>query len=164
VEPRAGTERWLTGGVGAIGTASLLSDAGHEITTALLPSLLTSTLGAPAAALGLIEGISDGASGVAKLAGGAIADDPARRGPTAVGGYAVTAVLSSLVGVATNAVQVAFLRAGAWTARGIRGRRGTRSSPTSCPLPRTAAPSGSSARWTTWARSPGRSSRCTSCR
>lgn len=121
VEPRAGTERWLTSGVGAIGAASLLSDAGHEVTTALLPSFLTSTLGAPAAALGLIEGISDGASGVAKLAGGAIADDPARRGPTAVGGYAVTAVLSSAVGLATSAVQVAFLRAGAWTARGLRG-------------------------------------------
>lgn len=116
-----GTERWLTGGVGAIGVASLLSDAGHEVATALLPSFLTSTLGAPAAALGLIEGISDGASGVAKLAGGAIADDPARRGPTAVGGYAVTAVLSSMVGIATSAVQVAVLRAGAWTARGIRG-------------------------------------------
>ncbi|HEX5950429.1 MAG TPA: MFS transporter [Actinomycetota bacterium] len=121
MDPRAGTERWLTGGVGAIGAASLLSDAGHEITTALLPSFLTSTLGAPAAALGLIEGISDGASGVAKLAGGAIADDPERRGPTAVGGYALTAVLSSMVGLATNAVQVAFLRAGAWAARGIRG-------------------------------------------
>ena len=116
-----GTERWLTGGVGAIGVASLLSDAGHEIPTALLPSFLTSTLGAPAAALGLIEGVADAASGVAKLAGGAIADDPARRGPTAVGGYTVTAILSSMVGLATSVVQVAVLRAGAWTARGIRG-------------------------------------------
>jgi MFS family permease len=121
VDRAAEDERWLTGGVGAIGVASLLSDAGHEIPTALLPSFLTSTLGAPAAALGLIEGIADAASGVAKLAGGAIADDPPRRGPTAVGGYTVTAILSSMVGLATNAAQVAFLRAGAWTARGIRG-------------------------------------------
>jgi MFS family permease len=121
VDRAAEDERWLTGGVGAIGVASLLSDAGHEIPTALLPSLLTSTLGAPAAALGLIEGIADAASGVAKLAGGAIADDPARRGPTAVGGYTGTAILSSTVGLATNAAQVALLRAGAWTARGIRG-------------------------------------------
>lgn len=49
-----GDERWLTPGVGAIGTASLLADFGHEIPTALLPSFLTSTLGAPAAALGAI--------------------------------------------------------------------------------------------------------------
>jgi hypothetical protein len=40
-------ERWLTRGVAGIGTASLLADAGHEIPTALLPSLLTTTLGAP---------------------------------------------------------------------------------------------------------------------
>jgi hypothetical protein len=45
------SERWLTPGVRGIGTASLLSDAGHEIPTALLPNLLTTTLGAPAAAL-----------------------------------------------------------------------------------------------------------------
>src|SRR6266542_3231469 len=54
---------WLTSGVAGIGTASLLSDAGHEIPTALLPSLLTSTLGAPASALGVIEGVSDALAG-----------------------------------------------------------------------------------------------------
>jgi len=36
---------------------------GHEIPTALLPNLLTVTLGAPAGALGLIEGVSDGLAG-----------------------------------------------------------------------------------------------------
>ena len=66
-------------GVAGIGTASLLADVGHEIPTALLPSLLTSTLGAPAAALGLIEGIADGLAGVARFAGGALADEPHRR-------------------------------------------------------------------------------------
>ncbi len=54
---------WFTPGVGGIGTASLLSDLGHEIPTALLPSFVTATLGAPAAALELIEGISDGLAG-----------------------------------------------------------------------------------------------------
>src|SRR5918995_1154680 len=49
-------ERWLTPGVRGIGAASLLSDLGHEVPTALLPSLLTTTLGATASALGLIEG------------------------------------------------------------------------------------------------------------
>ena len=68
--------RWFNPGVRSIGLASFLSDVGHEIPTSLLPSFLTSTLGAPASALGLIEGIADGAAGVAKLAGGALADDP----------------------------------------------------------------------------------------
>lgn len=112
--------RWLTQGVVGIGTASLLSDLGHEVPTSLLPSLLTSTLGAPAAALGLIEGIADGLAGAAKLVGGALADDPQRRRATAMGGYTATAVLSSLIGAATAVWQVGVLRGGAWIARGLR--------------------------------------------
>jgi hypothetical protein len=111
---------WLTPGVGGIGIASLLSDLGHEVPTSLLPSLLTSTLRAPASALGVIEGISDGLAGVARLGGGALADDPARRRSVAVGGYASTAVLSALIGAAGSVWQAGVLRAGAWTSRGLR--------------------------------------------
>jgi MFS family permease len=113
-------QRWLGPGVAGIGTASFLADVGHEIPTALLPNLLTATLRAPAAALGLIEGIADGLAGVARLAGGAIADDPHRRRTVAVGGYITTAILSSLIGAATAVWQVGVLRAGAWAARGLR--------------------------------------------
>jgi MFS family permease len=113
-------ERWLTPGVRGIGAASLLSDLGHEVPTALLPSLLTTTLGAPASALGLIEGVADGLAGVARLGGGALADDPGRRRAVAVGGYTSTALLSGLIGAATAAWQVGVLRAAAWTARGLR--------------------------------------------
>jgi MFS family permease len=116
-----GEAGWLNPGVRSIGLASFLSDVGHEIPTSLLPSFLTSTLGAPASALGLIEGIADGAAGVAKLAGGALADDPHRRPRVAVGGYVTTAVLSSGIGLATSAWQVGVLRTGAWAARGLRG-------------------------------------------
>jgi MFS family permease len=118
--PTTANERWLSPGVAGIGTASLLSDAGHEIPTALLPNLLTATLGAPVAALGLIEGIADGLAGIARLAGGAIANDPHRRRAQAVAGYTTTAVLSSLIGAATAVWQVGILRAGAWAARGLR--------------------------------------------
>jgi len=106
--------------VRGIGAASLLADAGHEIPTSLLPSLLTGTLGAPAAALGIIEGVADGLAGGARFAGGALADDPQRRRTIAVGGYATTAVLSSLIGVANAVWQVAVLRSAAWAARGLR--------------------------------------------
>jgi MFS family permease len=111
---------WLTRGVAGIGSASLLSDAGHEVTTALLPSFLASTIRAPAAALGVIEGVADGLSGVARLAGGALADDPERRGRVAIGGYTATAVLSASIGAATSVWQVGLLRTGAWVARGLR--------------------------------------------
>jgi MFS family permease len=106
--------------VGAIGTASLLADLGHEIPTALLPSFLTSTLGAPAAALGAIEGVADGLAGAARFAGGALADDPHRRRDTAVAGYTATAVMTAAIGVTTAAWQVAVFRAGGWAARGLR--------------------------------------------
>ena len=112
--------KWLTRGVAGIGGASLLADLGHEVPTALLPGFLTSTLGAPAAALGLIEGIADGCAGVARFGGGALADDPERRRRSALGGYTATAVLSSLIGATTAAWQVGILRAGAWSARGLR--------------------------------------------
>jgi MFS family permease len=115
-----GDQRWLTRGVGGIGTASLLADVGHEVPTALLPSLLTATLGAPAAVLGVVEGVCDALAGGARFAGGALADDPGRRRRVAVGGYTATAALASLTGVATSVWQVAILRAGAWTARGLR--------------------------------------------
>ena len=108
-------------GVAGIGTASFLADVGHEIPTALLPNLLTVTLGAPAAALGLIEGIADGLAGAARLAGGAIADDLHRRRAQAVAGDTpTTAVLSRLIGAATTVWQLGILRAGAWAARGLR--------------------------------------------
>ncbi|MFD7409953.1 hypothetical protein ACFV7R_47005 [Streptomyces sp. NPDC059866] len=64
-----------------------------------IPSLLTSTLGAPAAVLGAIEGISDALAGAARLGGGVLADDPASRRRVAVGGYAPTAVIGAAVHV-----------------------------------------------------------------
>ena len=112
--------RWLNRGVAGIGLASFFSDVSHEVPTSLLPALLTTTLGAPAAALGTIEGIADGLSGVAKIAGGALADDPARRRATAMGGYTATSILSALIGLATSVWQVAVLRTGAWISRGLR--------------------------------------------
>ena len=74
-------KQWLTHGVLGIGLASLFSDWGHEAATAILPAFLAS-LGAPAFALGVIEGVSDGLSSFAKLAGGWIADRPSWRKPT----------------------------------------------------------------------------------
>ena len=112
---------WLNRGVAAIGGASLLADLGYEVPTSLLPSFLTSTLRAPAAALGIIEGLADGLGGVARLAGGALADDPERRRATAVGGYTATAVLTALIGAATSVWQAGALRVGGWIARGLRG-------------------------------------------
>jgi hypothetical protein len=106
--------------VASVGAASFFSDAGHEIATAVLPGFLTGVLRGSAGTLGLIEGISDALLGVAKLAGGALANEPTRRVRIARGGYLATAVFTAAIGLATTVWQAGILRAAAWVARGAR--------------------------------------------
>lgn len=115
-----GRSRWLTPSVVGFGLASFLSDLGHEAATAALPGLLI-LLGAPPVALGLIEGLSDGLSSFAKLAGGWWADRPTLRKPIAVLGYLVTGLASGAFGLATAWWHVIPARGLAWFARGARG-------------------------------------------
>jgi MFS family permease len=112
--------RWLSRGVGSVSLASFFSDSGHEIATAILPSFVTAVLRSSAGVLGLIEGISDALTGVAKLVGGPLANDARRRGEMARGGYLVTAAATGAIGLAATVWQVGVLRATAWVARGIR--------------------------------------------
>lgn len=116
----AADHQWLTPGVGAVGAASLLSDAGYELTTSVFPTFLTGTLGASAAALGLIEGISDSLVGVMKLVGGPLANNPDRRGRIASNGYLATALATGAIGIAVTTWQAGALRALAWMCRGVR--------------------------------------------
>jgi MFS family permease len=111
---------WLTRGVASVGLASFFSDSGHEITTSVLPSFLTVTLKASASVLGVIEGISDALTGVAKLIAGPLANDERRRLEMASGGYLVTAAATGAIGLASTVWQAGVLRATAWLARGVR--------------------------------------------
>ncbi len=121
-EPPAAADRrsWLSRGVVGVGAASFFSDSGHELTTSLLPSLVT-TLGAGPGALGIIDGVSDALTGLSKLTGGPLAADPERRGRLASGGYLGTAVATAAIGACTAVWQIALLRAFAWISRGLRG-------------------------------------------
>jgi MFS family permease len=114
------SKRWLTQGVLGIGLSSLFSDWGHEAATAVLPAFLAS-LGAPALALGVIEGVSDGLSSLAKLAGGWIADRPVWRKPTGIAGYFTTALSTFGYAFAHVWAVVLGLRAFGWVGRGGRG-------------------------------------------
>jgi MFS family permease len=116
----APAKRWLTRGVLGIGLASLLSDWGHEAATAILPAFLAS-LGAPAFALGVIEGVSDGLSSFAKLAGGWIADRPRWRKPAGIVGYLATGLSTFAYAFAQSWPAILVMRALGWTGRGSRG-------------------------------------------
>ena len=162
--PAASDQSWLTPGVRGMALASLLSDLGHEVPTALLPSFLVTVLGAPAAALGLIEGLADAFSGIAKVVGGALADDSGRRHSIAVGGYTLTAILSAMIGLSTAVWQVAIFRTAAWTARGIRGPARNALLADAVDPAASVAPTALSGRWTTRVPSSGRSWRSVSSR
>jgi MFS family permease len=103
-----------------IGVASFFSDAGHEMATAVLPGFLHS-LGAPAAALGAIEGVADAALSSSKFAGGVIADRPnVERKTFAAAAYAVTALSYGSFALVNSWPFLAVGRTIAWAARGIR--------------------------------------------
>jgi len=120
------TKAWLNRNVLATGIVSLLSDAGHEIVTALLPLFVTLSsamggLGANAALLGTIEGLSDGLSSAAKPVSGHLSDRSRRRKPWMVLGYVATGVLLPAVAFVQTYIGLAVLRISSWVGRGVRG-------------------------------------------
>ncbi len=110
---------WVSRTVLGIGLASLFSDWSHEMATAVLPTFLA-TLGGGAAWLGVIEGVSDGLSSLAKMSSGYYTDKLPRRKPIAFFGYVVTALGTASFGLATSAWHVMAARTGAWLGRGVR--------------------------------------------
>jgi MFS family permease len=113
------SKSWLNRTVLGVGLTSLFSDWSHETATAVLPAFLAA-IGVGPAWLGAIEGIADGLSSFAKLAGGYYTDQLKRRKPLAVIGYAVTALATASFAFATHAYHVLFGRALAWLGRGVR--------------------------------------------
>jgi len=110
---------WINSTILGIGLASLCSDMGHEMATTAMPVLLAG-MGASSAALGLIEGLSDGAASFAKLFSGHFSDRLRHRKPLAVVGYFVTAAGMASFAWATQWWQVLLGRMGGWMGRGVR--------------------------------------------
>jgi MFS family permease len=108
--------RWLTRPVLGLGLGSLFSDWGHEAATAILPAFLAS-LGAPPAALGIIEGVSDGIASFAKLAGGWLADRPNLRKPAGIIGYLIIGLSTFAYALANSWPAILFTRALGWVGR-----------------------------------------------
>jgi len=111
---------WLNSTVAGASLTSFLSDLSHEVVTVLLPSFLMA-LGAPAYALGIIEGVSDGLSSFAKLFAGYYADKLGRRKEFAFWGYVTTGIFPAIAALSTTWPMVLFARGLGWIGRGIRG-------------------------------------------
>jgi len=113
-------QHWLNRTVISLGLASLFSDISHEMATVLLPLFVTQ-LGAGAALLGLVEGVADLLSSVAKLFSGLLGNRLRPRRAWCSLGYLVTAVSVAGVALIYRPVWLLVARSAAWIGRGFRG-------------------------------------------
>ena len=78
---------------------SFFQDAASELLYPIFPLFITVTLGAPASALGLIEGVAEGTASVGKALSGRLADR-FRRKPLIAIGYGISSAAKPLIGLA----------------------------------------------------------------
>jgi MFS family permease len=78
---------------------SFFQDAASEMLYPVVPLFLTGTLGAPAAVVGLIEGVAEATAAVGKAVSGRLADRFARR-PLIALGYGVSSLSKPVIGLA----------------------------------------------------------------
>ncbi len=116
---KPGSRGWLNRNVIGMAVTSFLSDAGHEMVTAILPGFL-STLGIAAAALGWIEGVSDASSSFVKLGAGWYSDRIGHRKAIVSLGYFLTGTALALFAAAISWPLILLGRVISWFGRGVR--------------------------------------------
>jgi MFS family permease len=111
---------WLTRNLAVLSGVSFLQDAASELLYPILPVFLTAVLGVPAAVVGLVEGLAEGAASLTKLAAGALGDRFARRPLIAVG-YGMAALGKVLIALAAVWPVVLVGRVVDRLGKGVRG-------------------------------------------
>ena len=91
--------RWLTRNVKVLSAVSLAQDAASELMYPLLPILLTTVMGAPAAVVGLVEGVAEGVAAAMKYVSGRWSDRFGRK-PAVTGGYGLAALGKVIIAAA----------------------------------------------------------------
>jgi MFS family permease len=104
-----------------LGWVSLLADASTEMLYPILPIFLTTTLGAPAAVVGLIEGLADGVSTGLRAVAGIVADRVRDNRVLVVAGYTVSSLAKPLLALAPGWGMVAALRVTDRVGKAFRG-------------------------------------------
>src|SRR6185503_9243143 len=99
----------------------MLMDTSSEIYHALLPAFITITLGLPATALGVIDGVAEAPANFARLASGRLSDRSLRRKPWVVAGYGLAALSKPLFPLASSATTLMAARFADRIGKGIRG-------------------------------------------
>jgi MFS family permease len=117
---QSGRRTFLTHNLKVLSGVSFLQDAASELLYPILPIFLTVTLGAPAAVVGVIEGLAEGAASLTKLIAGRLADQRAKR-PLIAFGYGLAALGKVLIAVASVWPTVLAGRVVDRLGKGVRG-------------------------------------------
>lgn len=118
---RPAWRRALTPNVVRLGVVSFFADVSSEMLYPLMPLFLTSVLGAPVAAVGLIEGAAEATASLLKTVSGRIADRTGRRVELVFGGYSLSALAKPLIALANVWPLVLIARLVDRTGKGFRG-------------------------------------------
>jgi len=116
----SGSGGWLTRNLKVVSGVSFLQDAASELLYPILPIFLTVTLGAPAAVVGLVEGLAEGAASVTKVAAGGLSGRYRRR-PLIGLGYGLAAAGKLLIAVGMAWPMVLGGRCVDRLGKGVRG-------------------------------------------
>ena len=103
-----------------LGWVSLVTDIASEMAYPLIPVFLTTTLGAPVAVMGVIEGVAEGTASTMKVASGWVSDRVGRRKPLVVAGYALSVLGKALLALAFAWPQAFLARFVDRTGKGLR--------------------------------------------
>jgi MFS family permease len=116
-----GTETPLPPLVRRLGWVSFFTDAATEMLYPLIPIFLTVTLGAPVAAVGVVEGLADGISTGMKAVAGYVSDRVHRNRLLVTIGYTVSAFSKPLLALAPAWWFVAVTRVADRMGKAVRG-------------------------------------------
>lgn len=103
-----------------MGLVSLLTDASSEMVYPVLPLFLSNVLGAPVAAIGLIESVAEAAASFTKVGSGWLSDRVGRRKPLIALGYALSNVAKPVLALTSSWPAVLALRLSDRLGKGIR--------------------------------------------
>lgn len=115
------TLRQIPPGIWMLGFVSLLMDTSSEMLHSLLPLFMTTTLGASALTIGLIEGGAEATGLIVKIFSGMLSDYLGKRKWLAVSGYALAAITKPVFALAASSSAVMAARLLDRVGKGIRG-------------------------------------------
>lgn len=115
-----GPGRLVPGAVIMLGLTSLFTDVSAEMLTAILPIYLTMQVGLSSVQYGIVDGLYQGVSAVARLAAGVLSDRLNNAKAVATVGYALSAAVKPLLLVGRSVAAIGLLMSVDRVGKGIR--------------------------------------------